>query len=139
MIGIKVDLLTLRLTEFPVFDQRLHARVGSEATVQALLDKVRAEVAVTPSPAFNRSQHSYLQLFAGAYSVGLCSQKWADLLSVNSRSAFEIQSVPDASVGPRYLQKVREVGGSRPAIEGFNALRGRDPNSDALLLHQGMR
>jgi oligopeptidase A len=30
------------------------------------------------------------------------------------------------------------VGGSRPALESFKAFRGREPNIDALLRHQGL-
>jgi oligopeptidase A len=30
------------------------------------------------------------------------------------------------------------VGGSRPAMESFKAFRGREPNIDALLRHNGM-
>jgi oligopeptidase A len=30
------------------------------------------------------------------------------------------------------------VGGSRPAIDSFRAFRGRDPQLDALLRHNGM-
>jgi len=33
---------------------------------------------------------------------------------------------------------VLAVGGSRPAAESFRAFRGRDPQVDALLRHNGM-
>jgi oligopeptidase A len=40
--------------------------------------------------------------------------------------------------GARYRQSILEAGGSRPAMESFKAFRGREPNLDALLRHQGM-
>jgi oligopeptidase A len=131
-------LQTLRQIEFSVFDMRLHAERGSEAAVQALLNEVRAEVAVMPTPAFNRSQHSFSHIFAGGYSAGYYSYKWAELLSADAWSAFEVEGVFNAATGQRYLQNVLEVGGSRPAMESFKAFRGREPNIDALLRHQGM-
>ncbi|MEJ6005668.1 M3 family metallopeptidase [Paucibacter sp. AS339] len=131
-------LQTLRQIEFALFDMRLHAEPGSEAAVQALLDEVRAEVAVIPSPVFNRSQHSFSHIFAGGYSAGYYSYKWAELLSADAWSAFEVEGVFNAATGQRYLQNVLEVGGSRPAIESFKAFRGREPQIDALLRHQGM-
>jgi len=33
---------------------------------------------------------------------------------------------------------VLETGGSRSALEGFKAFRGREPRIDALLRHQGL-
>ena len=44
----------------------------------------------------------------------------------------------DAEVGQRYLHAILEAGGSRPAMESFKAFRGREPQLDALLRHQGM-
>ena len=131
-------LQTLRQIEFSVFDMRLHAEVGSEAAVQALLDEVRAEVAVIKAPAFNRSQNSFSHIFAGGYSAGYYSYKWAELLSADAWSAFEVEGVFNAATGQRYLQNILEVGGSRGAMESFKAFRGREPTIDALMRHQGM-
>ena len=38
----------------------------------------------------------------------------------------------------RLRREILEVGGSRPAIESFRAFRGREPQIDALLRHQGL-
>jgi oligopeptidase A len=40
--------------------------------------------------------------------------------------------------GRRYRQAILEVGGSRNAMASFKAFRGREPQLDALLRHQGM-
>ncbi len=45
---------------------------------------------------------------------------------------------PWGDAGRRFLQEILAVGGSRPAIDSFKAFRGRDPNIDALLRHNGM-
>ncbi|MDN3922823.1 M3 family metallopeptidase [Roseateles violae] len=131
-------LQTLRQIEFALFDMRLHAEPGSEAAVQALLDEVRSEVAVIRPPAFNRFQHSFSHIFAGGYSAGYYSYKWAELLSADAWSAFEVEGVFNADTGRRYLQNILEVGGSRDAMDSFKAFRGREPQIDALLRHQGM-
>jgi hypothetical protein len=36
------------------------------------------------------------------------------------------------------LSRGKPVGGSRPALQSFQAFRGRAPNADALLRHSGM-
>jgi oligopeptidase A len=131
-------LQTLRQIEFSLFDMRLHAEAGSEARIQQLLDEVRAEVAVNPPPAFNRFQHSFSHIFAGGYSAGYYSYKWAEVLSADAWSAFEVEGVFNAATGERYLKNVLEMGGARSAMENFKAFRGREPQIDALLRHQGM-
>ena len=129
---------TLRQIEFSLFDMRLHAEPGSDSAIQALLDQVRVEVAIVPAAPFNRSQHSFSHIFAGGYSAGYYSYKWAELLSADAWSAFEVEGVFNADTGQRYLRNILEVGGSRDAMESFKAFRGREPTIDALLRHQGM-
>ena len=129
---------TLRQIEFSLFDMRLHAEPGSDSLIQALLDQVRAEVAIVPAAPFNRSQHSFSHIFAGGYSAGYYSYKWAELLSADAWSAFEVEGVFNADTGQRYLHNILEVGGSRDAMDSFMAFRGREPTIDALLRHQGM-
>ncbi|MDO9285051.1 MAG: M3 family metallopeptidase [Aquabacterium sp.] len=129
---------TLRQIEFSLFDMRLHAEADAPARVQAVVDEVRAEVAVNPPPAFNRFQHSFSHIFAGGYSAGYYSYKWAEVLSADAFSAFEEQGVFNPEVGLRFRQEILEAGGSRPAMASFKAFRGREPSIDALLRHQGM-
>ena len=131
-------LQTLRQIEFSLFDMRLHSEPGVEADVQQLLDEVRREVAVLMPPAFNRFQHSFSHIFAGGYAAGYYSYKWAELLSADAWSAFEEEGVFNAATGQRFLHEVLEPGGARDAIDNFKAFRGREPQIDALLRHQGM-
>jgi oligopeptidase A len=136
-------LQMLRQVEFSLFDMRLHAEPGSEERIQQVLDEVRREVAVFAPPPFNRFQHTFSHVFAGGYSAGYYSYKWAEVLSADAWSAFEENaerggSVLDVETGRRYRQAVLEAGGSRTAMESFKAFRGREPRIDALLRHQGM-
>jgi oligopeptidase A len=136
-------LMTLRQVEFSLFDMRLHAEPGREADVQSVIDEVRREVAVNIPPAFNRFQHSFSHIFAGGYAAGYYSYKWAEVLSADAYAAFEEASdgtagVLNADVGRRYREAILEAGGSRSAMENFKAFRGREPQIDALLRHQGM-
>ena len=44
----------------------------------------------------------------------------------------------DPETGARFRDEILAVGGSRPAAESFRAFRGREPNVEALLRHNGM-
>jgi oligopeptidase A len=131
-------LQMLRQIEFALFDMRIHAEPDAADRIQQVLDEVRREVAVVQAPAFNRFQHSFSHIFAGGYSAGYYSYKWAEVLSADAWSAFEETGVLNPETGRRYRREILEAGGSRPAMESFKAFRGREPSIDALLRHQGI-
>ena len=136
-------LQMLRQVEFSLFDIHLHDDYDPSGTktVADLLAAIRHQVAVIIPPAFNRFQHSFSHIFAGGYAAGYYSYKWAEVLSAEAYGAFEeAQGDPNrlAETGLAFHREILSVGGSRPALESFTAFRGRAPNIDALLRHNGM-
>ena len=136
-------LATVRQLEFGLFDMQLHS--GFDATddsVLALLDRVRAEVAVNVPPDWNRFPHQFSHIFAGGYAAGYYSYKWAEVLSADAYAALEetagSDGLPSTETGRRYREAILEAGGSRPAMESFKAFRGREPSLDALLRPPGI-
>jgi oligopeptidase A len=140
-------LQTLRQVEFSLFDMLLHMgqapQKDGQSDINALLTAVRAEVALLQPPAYNRMAHTFGHIFAGGYSAGYYSYKWAEVLSADAYAAFEEaaqgQSTVNVDAGRRFRQHILEAGGSRPAMTSFKAFRGREPTLDALLRHQGMQ
>jgi len=118
---------------------QLHGDYDPKAqTPLQLLDDVRKQVAVIIPPSYNRFPNNFSHIFAGGYAAGYYSYKWAEVLSADAYSAFEEEGVLSPKAGARFRQEVLGVGGSRPAAESFRAFRGRDPQLDALLRHNGM-
>ena len=130
----------VRQLEFALFDMRLHSTFDpdSDQTVQQLLDEVRDEVSVVPTPAFSRFQNGFMHIFAGGYAAGYYSYKWAEVLSADAFSKFEENGIFDRQTGNEFLQTVLEQGGSREPMELFVEFRGREPEIDALLRHSGL-
>lgn len=133
---------TLRQIEFALFDMLLHTEHDPAQDFMPLLQQVRSEVSVLAPPAFSRTAHTFSHIFAGGYAAGYYSYKWAEVLSADAYAAFEettgSDGLPSTETGRRYREAILEAGGSRPAMESFKAFRGREPNLDALLRHQGM-
>ena len=138
----QTGMQTLRQIEFALFDMLLHAGHNPSEPFLPLLAKVRAEVAVVSQPEWSRSVHTFSHIFAGGYAAGYYSYKWAEVLSADAYAAFEETAgnngLPNPETGRKYRQAILEAGGSRPAMESFKAFRGREPQLDALLRHQGM-
>ena len=129
----------VRQLEFALFDMRAHFAFDPRAgDLYKLLDEVRSGVAVVPVPAYNRFPHQFSHIFAGGYAAGYYSYKWAEVLSADAYGAFEENGVLNPEIGARFLSEVLACGGSRPALESFIAFRGRKPQIDALLRHNGM-
>ncbi len=131
-------LQLLRQCEFALFDMRLHAEPGAAVCVQQVADEASAEIAPMPPQPFHRFANSFTHLFSGGYAAGYYGYAWAEVLSADAYSAFEEAGVFDPATGERFRRDILEVGGSRTALESFRAFRGRDPEIDALLRHQGL-
>jgi oligopeptidase A len=136
-------MATVRQLESGLFDMLLHADFDPVARTpwpspQDLLEAVRREVAVVPRAAYDRLLLSFSHIFAGGYAAGYYSYKWAEVLSADAYSLFEETGVLSPSVGARFRDEILAQGGSRPAMESFVAFRGRPPQLDAFLRHNGM-
>ena len=135
-------LQTLRQIEFSLFDMRLHCEGEKAQNFMQILQEVRDEVSVLQPPTWSRTPHTFSHIFAGGYAAGYYSYKWAEVLSADAYAAFEETAAADGSpnieTGRKYREAILEAGGSRTAMESFKAFRGREPQLDALLRHQGM-
>jgi len=136
----------VRQIEFALFDMHMHYdfKPQGDKTVLQLLDEVRKEVAVIFPPEYNRFPNSFAHIFGGGYAAGYYSYKWAEVLSADAYGLFEENASKSATgvvndeTGSRFKQEILAMGGSRPALESFVAFRGREPQMEALLRHNGM-
>ena len=85
---------------------------------------------------------TFSHIFAGGYSAGYYSYKWAEIMSADAFSAFEEidlnNKIEVAKVGRKFRETVLSKGGSEHPSDVFNQFRGRDPKVDALLRHNGI-
>ena len=102
-----------------------------------------AEIATVMKPLpEDRFLCSFSHIFAGGYAAGYYSYKWAEVLSADAFAAFEEAGLDDdqavAATGRRFRDTVLALGGSRHPMAVFRAFRGREPRTDALLVHSGL-
>lgn len=81
-------------------------------------------------------------IFAGGYSAGYYSYKWAEVMSADAFGAFEDVGLENEDevkrVGMLFRDTVLSLGGGIPPMDVFERFRGRKPNPDALLRHNGL-
>lgn len=130
----------VRQLTFALFDFRLHLEYNPQASdqIQQILQEVQQQVSVVPVAAFNRFQHSFSHIFAGGYAAGYYSYLWAEVLSSDAFAQFEETGLFNPATGASFLKNILEMGGSKEPMELFVAFRGREPQIDALLRHNGL-
>ncbi|MBW2387384.1 MAG: M3 family metallopeptidase [Deltaproteobacteria bacterium] len=134
----------LRQLSFGLIDMELHYhyRSGGGESVFDVQRRIAERTAVMQPLPEDRFLCSFGHIFAGGYSAGYYSYKWAEVLSADAFAAFEEAGLDDeqavAEMGGRFRDTVLALGGSRPPGEVFEAFRGRAPSPDALLRHAGL-
>ena len=130
----------VRQLEFSLFDFKLHLNYNPEKprAIQEVLNEVRSRVSVVPAPEFNRFQHGFSHIFAGGYSAGYYSYKWAEVLSADAFSRFEEEGIFNKDTGQSFFDEILSRGGVEDAAVLFENFRGRKPSVDALLRHSGI-
>jgi oligopeptidase A len=136
---------TLRQVHLALVDLRLHSRWLPDAGVRP--EQLRREIAATTSvlPLIPEDclLCSFGHIFAGGYSAGYYSYKWAEVLSADAFSAFEEVGLENEELvqvtGRRFRDTVLSLGGSRSPEEVFEAFRGRPPSPEALIRQSGLQ
>jgi len=134
------SMTTVRQIEFAVFDFKLHQKLyKNEEEVQKLLDSVRKEFSVIKVPSYNKFQNGFSHIFAGGYSAGYYSYKWAEVLSADAFYMFiESGNIFNKDLGNKYKKTILEKGGSCNMDKLFYNFAQREPNINSLLKIDGI-
>jgi len=134
----------LRQLHFASVDLELHARHapgGGESVFDVDRRVARKTCVMQPLPE-DRFLCGFSHIFAGGYSAGYYSYKFAEVLSADAFAAFEEAGLNDgeavAATGRRFADTVLALGGAAPPAEVFQRFRGRAPTTAALLRHSGL-
>ncbi len=130
----------VRQLEFALFDMNMYLSEPLDVKgIQKKLDDIREQVAVFTPPSFNRFQNGFSHIFAGGYSAGYYSYKWAEILSADACAFFEEEGVMNKKAGKQFLNNILEKGGSEEPMDLFVKFRGRKPEIEPLLRHSGIK
>jgi oligopeptidase A len=135
---------TLRQVHFALTDLKLHSQwqPGCGKSPEELSREIAVNTTVLAPIEEDALLCSFGHIFAGGYSAGYYSYKWAEVLSADAFSAFEEAGLENEeairATGRRFRETVLSQGGSRHPSELFEAFRGREPSPDALIRHTGL-
>jgi len=135
----------LRQIQFGLVDLELHHRFdpAGDETIFDVEKRISEQTAVMKPLSENRFLCAFSHIFAGGYSAGYYSYKWAEVLSADAFSAFEDVGLNDddavMQTGRKFRDEVLAVGGSRDPMVSFKSFRGREPSIEPLLRHNDLK
>ena len=137
-------MATLRQLHFAITDIRLHSNIYSHQGKNS--DEIRNEIARNTAVIEPIQEDKFLccfsHIFAGGYSAGYYSYKWAEVLSADAFSMFEEADLENnqniKAIGKKFKDTILSLGGSFSPLEVFKLFRGREPKTDSLIRHLGL-
>jgi oligopeptidase A len=127
---------------FSMLDLYLHSQLKENENIIDVQKRFAEKYAGTSILEEDRFLCSFSHIFAGGYSSGYYSYKWAEIMSADAFGAFEEIDLNDPSevnkLGLKFRNTVLALGGGTHPAEVFKMFRGREPNVDALLRHNGL-
>jgi len=132
-----------RQLHFAMTDLILHSKFNPETETPYSVDREIAKKTEALEPQeYDRFLNGFSHIFAGGYSAGYYSYKWAEVLSADCFAAFEEVGLQNEEkvqeTGRRFRDTVLALGGGEAPMEVFKKFRGREPSTEPLLRHAGL-
>ena len=135
----------LRQLYLGMTDLELHARYNpaGDETIFDVQKRISEKTSLLPLLPEDRFLCAFSHIFAGGYAAGYYSYKWAEVLSADAFSAFEEADLDDAAavavIGRKFRDTVLALGGGEHPMDVFRKFRGREPSTEPLLRHCGLK
>ena len=81
---------------------------------------------------------SFSHIFAGGYSAGYYSYKWAEVLDADAFEFFQTSGIFNRDVARKFREHILEKGGTEHPMELYKKFRGQEPDVGALLRRAGL-
>lgn len=81
---------------------------------------------------------SFSHIFAGGYSAGYYSYKWAEVLEADAFESFKQNGIFDKDTANSFRTNILERGNSESPMDLYVNFKGRKPSIDALLKREGL-
>jgi peptidyl-dipeptidase Dcp len=130
---------SLRQLQFGMLDMAWHSQDPSKiADVEAFETQSTQTTRILPKIAGTNSSCSFSHIFAGGYSAGYYSYKWAEVLDADAFEYFKEKGLFNSEVAQKFKDNVLSRGGTEHPMELYKKFRGREPDPNALLRRDGL-
>ncbi|MPN01591.1 Oligopeptidase A [bioreactor metagenome] len=130
---------SVRQLTYGINDMAWHSL--AKMTDKGVIDFERAAITRTQLLPFVDStaiSPAFSHIFAGGYSAGYYSYKWAEVLEADAFALFKEKGIFNKEVAKSFRDNILSKGNLKDAAELYRTFRGRDPKPEALMEKLGM-
>jgi len=130
---------SLRQLQFAIMDMQWHSTDPKNISDVDAFESMATEKArlFDRIPGTNTSC-SFSHIFAGGYSAGYYSYKWAEVLDADAFEYFKEKGLFNPEVAKAFKNFILSRGGTEHPMELYKKFRGREPDPKALLRRDGL-
>jgi len=132
-------MMSLRQLNFALLDMKWHTT--SACQIKDVFDfeiqNTQSTRLFEPVPGTNTSC-SFSHIFAGGYSAGYYSYKWAEVLDADAFELFLEKGIFNTEVAKKFREHILSQGGLEDPEVLYQRFRGRAPDPNALLKREGL-
>ena len=132
-------MATLRQLSFGLLDMAWHTKNPND--INSLKDFENQEFQFTqlyPDVAENAMSTAFSHIFAGGYSSGYYSYKWAEVLDADAFDYFKQHGIFNKEIASKFKNFVLSQGGTDHPMTLYKKFRGQEPSPNALLKRAGL-
>lgn len=132
-------MATIRQLTFAFLDMAYHTAKPEEIKDIAEFEEeaIKKTVLLEKIPGTSIST-SFSHIFAGGYSAGYYSYKWAEVLDADAFEFFQNSGIFNRDVAKKFREFILEKGGTEHPMELYKKFRGQEPDVGALLRRAGL-
>jgi peptidyl-dipeptidase Dcp len=131
--------LSLRQVTFALLDMAWHTTEASSIKdVDQFEESIVGPLRVIAKVPGTNMSCSFGHIFAGGYSAGYYSYKWAEVLDADAFEFFLERGLFNSEVAKKFKDFVLSRGGTEHPMQLYKKFRGREPDPDALLRRDGL-
>jgi len=132
-------LATMRQLSFALLDMAYHTTdPAGIKDVETFENKAIEKSSLLPRTPGTSISTSFSHIFAGGYSAGYYSYKWAEVLDADAFEFFQTSGIFNRSVAKKFREFILERGGTEHPMELYKKFRGQEPDVGALLRRAGL-
>lgn len=130
---------TLRQLTFAFLDMAYHSvDPNSIKDIAEFESKTIDRTSLLPKIPGTSISTSFSHIFAGGYSAGYYSYKWAEVLDADAFEFFQHSGIFNREVAKKFREFILEKGGTEHPMELYKKFRGQEPDVGALLRRAGL-